>query len=213
MAATTTLYRMIESILYNNGMNEFVDDDGNLIYFDTDKSAMKKILSFDEDIQEIVNDYFFLDLKLFDEESDLHFKKMFLFRFLNREINQQTMEMFSTKVVKTFMENERYLNMIYSDLERHLMNQSENEQTNKSKNTSDNRSAFADLPQNNVQIDVDNTVMESANDNTISRNKQVNEHTATSKSRQYNIDNIFKINGILEKVLDIFDVNCFMQVW
>src|SRR5699024_6908441 len=40
--------------------------------------------------------------------------------------------------------------------------------------TTDNRQARSDLPQNRVNLDVNNTIMATANENDISRNKQTN---------------------------------------
>ena len=100
-------------------------------------------------------------------------------------------------------------------------NNQTNSQTNTGSNTSDNRTAYAELPQNNVQIDVDSTIMDSATDNTITRNKQTNTLETTNKaaddsnseSKAYQLSELFKTNGLLEEVLNLFDVKCFMQTW
>lgn len=225
---TTTLYNIMQSELIKKGFNEYVDDKGNLVFFNEDYQFMKKILSYDQDVSEIV-DWLFSGLSLNNREFDQHFKKGFLFRFINRRINRQTIEAFRIEMMSTFYCNEDFINRIYEDVDKYLtqttISDQHNKQVNKQKNDgstiSDNRSAFAELPQNNVQLDVNSTIMTSASDNTISRNKQTNTQISdgessgvtTSENKSYQLDELFKTNGLLEQVYNIFDVKCFLQVW
>src|SRR5699024_10430227 len=225
---TMTLYDYIQSELIKKGYNEFIDNDGNLVLFDDDHQFMTKILSFDEDVSEIV-DEIFNAVNLDDSDHDHHFKKTFLYRFINRQINRQTIESFKLELLSTFLMNEDYINRIYSDMDQYLTqkqtNESENEQTNKQVNdgstTTDNRSAFADLPQSSTNLDVNNTTMQYPSDNTISRNKQTNSNETdgesmgenNSENKSYQLDELFKTSGVLEKIFNIFDVKCFLQVW
>jgi len=276
MMITTTLYNIIQSELIKKGFNEIVDHEGNLIYFDNDKQFMKKIFSYDQDISDIVNDLF-NGSTLEDEEIDLHFKRSFFYRFINRQINKQTIESFKFELLSTFLMNEEFINRVYSDMEDYLTqkqmgqqddkktNKQENTETNKqtnketnkqnnretnnqnsdSVNTSDDRSGYADLPQSSVNLDVDNSVMTSASNNTVSRNKQKNnnksnteilgetegtsqgdtegtsqgitegetEGKTTNENRSYQLDELFKTNGLLEEIFNIFDKKCFLQIW
>src|SRR5690606_22984286 len=122
-----------------------------------------------------------------------------------------------------------YINRVYMDMEKYVTqtatSESQNKQTNQQQTdgttTSDNRSAFADLPQTAVNLDVDNTIMQYPSDNTISRHKQTNRqqtdgtttNESNSENKMYQLDVLLKSNGILENILNIFDVKCFMQVW
>src|SRR5699024_4885812 len=146
----------------------------------------------------------------------LHFKKTFLYRFINRQINRQTIESFKLEMLSTFLMNQDYINRVYSDLDEYITqkqtNESENEQTNKQVNdgssTTDNRSAFADLPQSTANLDVNNTTMQYPSDNTISRSKQTNQqetdgsttNESNSENRSYSLDELFKSNGVLENI-------------
>ncbi len=222
------LFNIIQSELIKKGFNEFIDDQGNLVFFDTDHQFMTKIFKYDDDVSQIVNKLF-TDQSLSDPEHDKHFKKAFITRFINRRINRQTVEAFRMELLATFLSNEDYINRIYTDVDKYVTqmattNQT-NKQTNKQKNDgstlSDNRSAFADLPQNNVQIDVNSTIMTSASDNTISRNKQTNTQQTdgetagetSGENKAYNLDELFKTNGLLENIYNKFDRKCFLQVW
>ena len=225
---TTTLFNFIQSELIKKGYNEFVDKDGHLVFFDSDYQFMTKIFSYDEDVSDIVSDLF-NGINLEDPVHDKHFKKSFLYRFINRQINRQTIESFKMELLSVYMSNQTYINMVYNDLEKYIQQKnistSENEQVNNQNNTgtttSDNRSAFADLPQSTANLDVNNTVMQYPSDNTISRNKQTNQqqtdgsttNESHSENRSYQLDELFKSNGVLENILNIFDVKCFLQVW
>ena len=247
---TTTLYKIVQSELYALGHdNEIVDKEGNLVFFDNKFQVMSKIMSYDEDIKNIVN-HLFNGYGLEKSEHDTHFKKMFFYRFINREINRQTVESFMFELMSTFMMNQDHINRVYNDLEKYILQHATSETSNKqlskeisqqinqqvasqiderlnSENstsgntqntdntskdnsiqnttnnttdastgktsstsnqdttqdttqtvtgntTSDNRQARSDLPQNRVNLDVNNTLMATANENEISRNKQTN---------------------------------------
>ena len=269
---TTTLYKIVQSELYALGHDhEIVDKEGNLVFFDNKFQVMSKIMSYDEDIKKIVN-HLFNGYGLEKSEHDIHFKKMFFYRFINREINRQTVESFMFELMSTFMINQGHINRVYNDLEKYILQHSTSENTNKqlskeisqqinqqvasqiderlnSENsksgntqntdntskdnstqsntqntdntskdnsiqnttnnttdvstgntsstsnqdttqdttqsvngntTSDNRQARSDLPQNRVNLDVNNTLMATANENEISRNKQTNNQDTDS---------------------------------
>ena len=217
---TTTLFKLIQSELLKEGLNEFVDEDGNLIFFDSDHQFTSKILSYDEDIKKIMNDLFSnhqLDDQVFDDQ----FKKMFLYRFINRQINRQTVESFKMQLLYTFLNHQDFLNRLAKDLDQYLTNATEQEQINQQltdgTTINDNRQAFASLPQTNVNINVDDTNMKSADDNTISRNKQKNNQqtdgTTKGTSKAYQLDQLLKSNGLLDSIFDDFDRKCFLQFW
>lgn len=225
---TTTLYNVIRSELIKEGFNEFVDGDGNLIIFEEESQFMTKILNYDSDVQNIV-EKLFTGASLTNRENDEHFKKTFLYRFLNRQINFQTIESFRISLLSTFLMNQHYMNTVYADLDNYITQSQINENTNKQTNeqrtdgstTADNRQAYAQLPQNNVQLDVDSTIMESANDNTISRNKQVNQQENTgettgesrSENKSYQLNALLQSSTIMENIFNEFDRKCFLQVW
>ena len=225
---TTRLFTIIQSELFKKGLNEIVDDDGNLIYFDNDKQITTKILKYDEDVAEIVNELF-SEQTLNDPVFDEHFKKAFVYRFLNRRINRQTKEAFQFQLLSTFLSKQNYLNTVFEDLDKYINKQSDSKQVNnqnsEQKNTSvssnDSRSAYANLPQSNINLDVNNTNLDTADDNTVSRSKQTTENNNTdnsngvntSVSNQYSLDELIKSSSLIKNILDEFDVNCFMQIF
>ena len=225
---TTRLFNIIQSELINNGVDEFIDENGKIIFFENDKQITRKILLFDNDVQKVVNELM-IGIELENPEHDMHFKKSFVYRFINRRINRQTLEEFQFELFSTFLTQQDYINTIYADLEKYILKQSEGEQTNNQNNTqtsksvssNDSRSAYANLPQSNLNLDVDNTNMETADDNTVSRSKQATDNTnenntsgnSNDSSKQYALDELIKSKDLLKNVFDMFDVNCFMQIF
>jgi len=225
---TTTLYSIIQSELIKKGLNEFVDTEGNLVLFDEEFQFMTKILTYDPDVQEIVNQLF-QNVSLNDPIADTHFKKSFLYRFINRQLNRQTIEAFKLVLLSTFLTHQSFINTLYKDIELyttqgHQSNTTGNQlttQLTESLANTDNRQAYAQLPQSTVQLDVNSTIMESANDNTISRNKQTNNQENTSdnattnniEAKTYQLETLLQTSEVFEQTLDTFDKKCFLQFW
>lgn len=220
MELTTSLYNFIQTELIKQGLNEFEDAEGRLILFDKKHQFMQKIISYDEDVAKIVDDLF-LNLSLENAENDYHFKKTFLLRFVNRKINRQTIEAFQLELMNVFLTNEFYINQVYQDLDKYMTGTTDSDQINKQINDgttiSDHRQAYAELPQNSVNINVDDTVMTSASDNTISRNKQSNQQAidgnTKTESKNYALDQLIKSSQIMEQIFLTFDKKCFLQFW
>ena len=211
---TTTLNEYINGELMRMGKDEFINN-GKLTIFDEEFQFIQKIIKFDEDVYKIVNEKIFKNLKFEDEKVDKHFKKSFITRFLDREINRQTIEAFASQVVYITLTHEEYIKTVFSSefykyLEQHvdfnndyvgntIENSTEHGETKQTQDsntkdnysdtsntthsettkgkggsTDDNRSANATLPQSEVNINVDNTNLNYADENNISRNKNTN---------------------------------------
>lgn len=212
MKTTTTLYEIIHAELIYRGHNEFFNKN-QLSFYDNDYAFIKKIMRYDEDVEEIVNDKIFQNVSLETESSDKDFKKTFINRFFNREIAQQTLEAFSSQVVYTFLMREDYLNLLYDELEDYIQGKTTNDEEGKSKEKTDNRSLSSDLPQNEINLNVDDTVLNYGNENTITRTKTEKEDSRKSEQRQFNLDDLLKTKDLLEEIFIDFDRKCFMQVW
>lgn len=211
---TITIMDILKGELQKRGFNEFVND-GNLTFNDKSYAFIQKILRFDEDIKDIVDDVIFQGFRFNDERIDRYFKQSFVTRFLDREINRQTVEAFGTQVLHYTIIREDYIftvfgNELYKYLENHVdynadqtgntiedetqnqtneqtQNQNSEEKQNNtnnqtetrdintdSSNETDNREATANLPQSEININVDNDVLSYADTNTISKNKGTN---------------------------------------
>ena len=131
---TITLFDYIKGELIKQGLNEFVDDEGQLIFFDEEHQFMSKILRFDEDVIQIV-DQLFTGTSLTTREHDHHFKQTFVSRFLMREINRQTIEAFRLQLLTTFLSHEKYINQVYQNSEKFLTGSQTSEQHNQQEST------------------------------------------------------------------------------
>lgn len=270
---TTTLYKYVESELFKMSHDqEIVDSQGNLVFFDDDFQVMTKIMTYDDDVTYII-DELFKNVELNELVHDFHFKKAFFYRFVNRQINRQTIESFRFELISTFLTYQEHINKVYEDLEKYIQGVSEsktisdthsddsseqnsksnskqndtseqkNNQNTKGNTTTDNRNASASLPQSNIQLDVNNTIMTTADSNDISRNKQSNSQDSTnntnSKSnsvsenignnthqgesnshsesetinKAYKLDDLLKTTNVLDDIFNIFDKKLFMQFW
>lgn len=201
---TTTINEIITADLNEKGHNEFLACNqldlvgGTLNY-------MYKITQYDEDVQDTVNRIIFRGYKLPDTKMDIFFKKMFVNKFMNRQIIEQTLESFSNNLIYNCMSHEHYLISLLKNMEDYLTNGN----TVDSSRTHDNRTAIAQLPQSEVNVNVDNTILDYADNNTISRDKDINHQ----ESENYDLDTLIKSFPLIDNYFKMLDKRCFLQVW
>lgn len=110
---TTTLNDYINSELGRLGQNEFVDKEGNLVFFDEEFQFIQKILKYDDDVHNIVTNKIFKGYKLSNDSVDRYFKKAFISRFLDREIGRQTIEAFSSQLLYVTLTHQEYIETVF----------------------------------------------------------------------------------------------------
>ena len=228
---TTNLYNIIESELQKKGYNEYFND-GKITAFDKNFSLYHKMLAYDEDVSDIVTNVLFNGFT-FSVEVDTVFKKMFTQRFLNREINRQTVEAFTGKLLYTTYAYQTYIETVFTDLIAYANNEATTTQNNVNHSVavnvsdgttiSDGRQLESDLPQDNINLDVDNTVLDYGNRNSISRNKNKNDQTNTNTSdgtqnntnvtSVKNLEVLIQSSGVLDELFKFYDKACFLQAW
>jgi len=212
MKTTTTLYEIIHSELINNGQSEFKNKH-QLVFYDRDFAFIKRMMDYDDEVKEIVNNMFFQNVKLNNDSSDDMFKKTFVNRFYNREIGFQTVEAFSSQVVFNLLAKYDYINSLYDELEDYIQGKYISEDNETNKELSDNRYLSSDLPQNEINLNVDDTVLNYGNQNSISRTKNEKEGHQDHTNRQYDLENLIMSSTLIEDVFVDFDRKCFLQVW
>lgn len=258
---TTTLFEIIESELHRQGFNEFVNN-GKLTMNDNEFQFIQKVLRFDDDVKKIVDETFFKGFKFNDERIDRYFKQSFVTRFLDREISRQTVEAFASQVLYLTIQREDYIYTVfgqelYKYLENHVDSDSNGTQNQTSEETSENtqkenssresnssnnstndtRDLTSTLPQNQINLDVNNDQLEYGDENTISKNKvngsdernekgnrdvtgnsssngnqdvKTNENSLT---KTYTMENLDKLYHVRERIFDDYDRKCFLQIW
>lgn len=110
---TTTINEYINSELEKTGQNEFIDKDGNLVFFDEEFQFIQKILKYDDDVHNIVTNKIFKGYKLSNDSVDRYFKKAFITRFLDREIGRQTIEAFSSQLLYVTLTHQEYIETVF----------------------------------------------------------------------------------------------------
>lgn len=204
LKTTTTLYEYLQAEMNKKGHDEYYEGDkvdlvgGELNY-------MYKISTYDDDIADITNRRIFIGFSLDNPELDKEFKKTFLNRFLYREIGPQTIELFASKVVYTSYSLKTYINFLYENAQALLKGQKDAVSTL----ISDNRQATATLPQERVNIDVDKTILEYADNNQISRDKNSSDGTNTD----FDLSRLNEIFDMYDKIFNTYDRKCFLQIW
>src|SRR5699024_9784950 len=212
MKTTTTLYEIIHSELINNGQSEFKNKH-QLVFYDRDFAFIKRMMDYDDEVKEIVNNMFFQNVKLNNDSSDDMFKKTFVNRFYNREIGFQTVEAFSSQVVFNLLAKYDYINSLYDELEDYIQGKYISEDNETNKELSDNRYLSSDLPQNEINLNVDDNILNYGNQNSISRTKNEKEGHQDHTNRQYDLENLIMSSTLIEDVFVDFDRKCFLQVW
>src|SRR5699024_3768649 len=132
----------------------------NLVFFDNDFQVMSKIMSYDSDIENII-DRLFNHMKLNNTIHDQHFKKTFFFRFINREINRQTIESFMLELTATFLQSQDYINRVYTDMEKYILGYSEtNGNSNQDSNDLKTSTSKSNSSNNSQSTSTGNTTTE-----------------------------------------------------
>lgn len=212
MKTTTTLIEYLSSELAREGISEFVDNH-QIISRDKRRTYIKKIMIMDDDVYNILNDRLFIDFKLEDEKADRHFKRTFCNKFLEAEIKYQTIETTASKILYVCLANEVFLNEVYSNLLDYINDVTLNNNKGNSKTVSDNRTANSELPANEVNVNVDNLVLNYADNNAISRYKSDTENNNDSEAKKKDLNNLLKSINLLDSLFNTFDKNCFLQTW
>lgn len=238
---TITLMDIIQSELQKKGFNEFVND-GKLTYNDKSYAFIQKILRFDEDVKKIVDDIIFQGFSFNEDRIDRYFKQAFVTRFLDREINRQTVEAFGTQVLFFTITHEDTIYTVFGDelykyLENHvdfnsdeignMISEDTSDRDMTGHNTTDNRELTSSLPQSQINLNVDNDMLDYGDDNTISKNKNDSTNNESSKTngkqdttgntnsltKTYLLENLEKIYSMRERLINDYDKKCFLQIW
>lgn len=207
---------MIQTGLINNGLNEFVNkiDGVEQITLHSDKfTFIRKVAQYDEDVQQVVNKMFFMNFKLANPQADLFFKHSFVTRFLDREIANQTVDLFANHLVGEVITDEVFITNLYENMAKYLSSDSNNDTNNETKSNGGNNSADIDLPQDNVNLDLHADKADYANENRIYRDFNNVVATGNTHGTNFNADVLDKISVQWDNLYNKYDKKLFLQVW
>lgn len=212
MKITQTIFEYLQVELQNEGNNEFFNNN-QLTSFNDDFTFIKRVMNYDNDVDKIVTNRIFHGLRLENKLHDKTFKRMFVNRFLNRQIQTQTIEAFSSKVSYKFLELTPYLNNLFNNFDKYVTGEMDTNQNTLQNSQMDTRSAYQSLPQTVVHLDLNEHIIDFADDNNVARTKSTNDTNTTGKNNNYSPDNLEKMQNIFDEIFRQFERKCFLHVW
>lgn len=217
MKITSSLYYIICSELINNGYNEFITPNRNqLTYYDKNARVISQINMYEKDeIIKACQNTIFYGLSFLNNYRK-RFEKEFINHFLIRNIKYQTYEVARLQLVSFVFENLELIESIYN-AENLLLGKSQMTSTGKttSETTNKNNSLYADLPQDNINMNVNNDTLDYASNNSINKSKSngTSDSNNVSNSQSYNIDNLTKLYMFKAQLFNDLDKRLFSQLF
>lgn len=215
MKTTTTLEEILrnEASKYKDWNDIFNNKNGQLIRYGGIDALIYQVGIYTDMINDLCNHAFFCGYILSDEKADRFFKKMFVNRFLVREIGFQTVDIFRTRLIGLLLQYEQYIVNTYTNFEKMFTGHSENSTEQNGQGLNKQRYAHISLPQNNVNIDLNNDIAEYADINDLTNNSSNNQNNSKTVSDKFSPDVLTKLENVYQKVLDDFDRKLFLQVF
>ena len=217
MKITSSLYYIICSELMNSGYNEFITQNRNqLTYYDKNARVVSQINMYEKDeIIKACQNTIFYGLSFLNNHRK-RFEKEFINHFLTRNIKYQTYEVARLQLVSFVFENFELIESIYN-AENLLLGKSQTTSTGKitSETTNKNNSLYADLPQDNINMNVNNDTLDYASNNSINKSKSngTSDSNNVSNSQSYNIDNLTKLYMFKAQLFNDLDKRLFSQLF
>lgn len=141
------------------------------------------------------------------------FEREFLQRFINRVIKYQTVDLFSTYLASFVSEYQELINYTYDKYDMLVTAQVETVSNNNSTSTNKSNSIYSNLPQNQINMNLDIDSLDYADDNTISKSRATNSGTDRSTSSAYDIEALSKISALKEQIFKDMDNLLFSQIY
>lgn len=141
------------------------------------------------------------------------FEREFLQRFINRVIKYQTVDLFSTYLASFVSEFQELINYTYDKYDMLVTAQVETVSNNNSTSTNKSNSIYSNLPQNQINMNLDIDTLDYADDNTISKTRATNSGTDRSTSSAYDIEALNKISALKEQIFKDIDNLLFSQIY
>ena len=158
-----------------------------------------------------------LEVNLFYGTSTINqrqrFEREFLQRFISRVIKFQTVDLFSTYLASFVSEYQELINYCYDKYDMLVTGQVETVSNNNSTSTNKTNSIYSNLPQNQINMNLDIDTLDYADDNTISKSRATNSGTDRSTSSAYDIDALNKISALKEQIFKDMDNLLFSQLY
>ena len=175
-------------------------------------NLMRKTLEYkDPNFIRMLQETFFYGTSNINQRE--RFEREFLQRFINRVIKYQTVDLFSTYLASFVSEYQELINYTYDKYDMLVMGQVETVSNNNSTSTNKSNSIYSNLPQNQINMNLDIDTLDYADDNTISKSRATNSGTDRSTSSAYDIEALSKISALKEQIFKDMDSLLFSQIY
>lgn len=215
MKTTTTLEDILrnEASKYKDWDDIFNNKDGQLIRYGATNALIYQVATYTDMVSDLCNHAFFSGYTLSDQKADRFFKKMFVNRFLHREIGFQTVDIFRTRLIALLMQYEQYIVNTYQNYDKMFSGHGETTTKQNAEGLNKQRYAHVSLPQNNVNIDLNNDIAEYADINDLTNNSSNNSNNSNTVTDKFSPDVLSKLENVYQRLLNDFDRKLFLQVF
>ena len=209
MKTTSRLYDIIYGELERNRYEIYRSN--NQIIFNKN-NLMRKTLEYqDAKFIKILQDNLFYGTSTINQRE--RFEREFLQRFINRVIKYQTADLFSSYLASFVSEYQELINYCYDKYDMLVTGQVDTVSNNNSTSTNKTNSIYSNLPQNQINMNLDIDTLDYADDNTITKTRGINSGTDKSTSSAYDIDALSKISDLKEQIFKDMDSLLFSQLY
>lgn len=209
MKTTTRLYDIIYGELERQRVEIYRTN--NQIIFNQN-NLMRKTLEYkDPNFIKMLQETFFYGTSAINQRE--RFEREFLQRFINRVIKYQTVDLFSTYLASFVSEYKELINYTYDKYDMLVTGQVDTVSNNNSTSTNKSNSIYSNLPQNQINMNLDIDTLDYADDNTITKSRGTNSGTDKSTSSAYDIDALSKISALKEQIFKDMDSLLFSQFY
>ena len=206
---TSRLYDIIYAELETHRVEIYRSN--NQIIFNQN-NLMRKTLEYkDPNFIKMLEDNLFYGTSAINQR--VRFEREFLQRFINRVIKFQTVDLFTTYLATFVSEYQELINYTYDKYDLVVTGQVETVSNNNSTSTNKSNSIYSNLPQNQINMNLDIDTLDYADDNTISKTRSTNSGTDRSTSSAYDIDALSKISALKEQIFKDMDSLLFSQIY
>ncbi len=206
---TTRLYDIIYSELECHRAEIYRSN--NQLVFNQNNLVRKTLEYKDPNFIKILRETLFYGTTTINQRE--RFEREFLQRFINRVIKYQTVDLFATYLATFVSEYQELINYCYDKYDLLVTGQVDTVSNNNSTTTNKSNSIYSNLPQNQVNMNLDIDTLDYADDNTISKNRSTNSGTDRSTSSAYDIDALSKISALKEQIFKDMDKLLFSQLY
>lgn len=209
MKTTTRLYDIIYGELERHRAEIYRSN--NQIIFNQ-SNLMRKTLEYkDTNFIKMLQETLFYGTSNINQRE--RFEREFLQRFINRVIKYQTVDLFATYLASFVSEYKELINYTYDKYDMLVLGQVDTVNNNNSTSTNKSNSIYSNLPQNQINMNLDIDTLDYADDNTISKSRSTNNGTDKSTSSAYDIDALNKISALKEQIFKDMDRLLFSQLY